>query len=99
MTVATTVFLRSVSSDVMRAAHIADLVAARRSGPFVDDDQPIGVAVEGDADRRAAATTSPRTCSGCRAHFRVLADIDLFGFTPMAVTRAPSSRKTSGATL
>ena len=74
------------------------LVAVDDLALLVDDDQPVGVAVERDADMRAA----PRPPCACSAAGAVEPQPSLMlrplGVTPIATTSAPSSHSAEGAT-
>ncbi len=99
MTVATTVFFLSSSSRIIRSAHMAmstspSTICPRSSTTMTRSASP------SSATPMAAPrfTTSARTFSGWSAPESLLMLMP-FGFTPMAVTWAPSSWSTIGATL
>ena len=99
MTVATTVSFRSSLSRIMRIAHMAMTASPSTICPFssmtITRSASPSRAIPICAPRR---TTSARALSGCSAPQSRLMLTPL-GFTPMAWTLAPSSWKTSGATL
>ena len=69
------------------------LIAVEQSAVFVGDHQPVGVAVERDADIGALRTTSRCIAMGAMAPQSRLM-LSPSGFTPSGMTSAPSSHNT-----
>ena len=74
-----------------------ELVAIDGLALLVDDDQPVGVAIEGDADVGAFGEHACFTASSAVEPTPALMFSPL-GVTPIAITSAPSSQIAEGAT-